>query len=111
VLRWKDGLFLPEAGRSSLEQAAREQRVNDTFLAVLRKLIDQQQRVSPRKGPTYAPAMISRHPEGKAYQSHEYAAAMQRLLDAKHIHIVIAGPPSRGRSHLAVSAHAKVDES
>jgi RecA-family ATPase len=101
VLRYREGLFVPEAG-ASLDQAAREQRIEEIFLDVLRKLIDRDHYVGPYKGPTYAPALVAQHPAGKAYRSDEYANAMARLLDAGKVRIVTSGPPSRQRSRLVV---------
>ena len=47
VLRFRNGLFLPEAGQSTLEKLARDQKVDETFLDVLGKLIKQNRPVSP----------------------------------------------------------------
>ena len=46
VLRYQRGLFLPEAGLSGIDQAAREAIVEDTFVAIARKL-EAKQDLSP----------------------------------------------------------------
>jgi RecA-family ATPase len=103
TLRYRDGLFLPEAGTSSLEKAALEQRIDNTFVTVLGKLIDQKRPVSPSvRAATYAPTVIAGHPDGKVYSRAEYRDAMERLINANKIHIVEIGPPSRTYRYLAL---------
>jgi RecA-family ATPase len=101
VLRYRDGVYVPEPS-TSFDQAVREQRIEEIFLTVLRKLIDRGQPVSPNKGPTYAPAIVAEHRDGKAYTSKEHAGAMSRLLDAKKIYVVTTGSPARLRSRLVI---------
>src|SRR6185436_8286884 len=64
VLRFRNGLFLPEAGQSTLEKLARDQKVDETFLDVLGKLIKQNRPVSPSPyaASSYAPKVIAGHP-------------------------------------------------
>jgi RecA-family ATPase len=108
VLRVRNGLFLPEAGQSALEKLAREQRIDETFLDVLRKLIKQNRPVSPsaHAPSNYAPKVIAGHPDGKAYTQRDYQAALERLLTANRIHIESFGPPSKQVRHLALGAAA-----
>jgi hypothetical protein len=47
VLRYQNGLFLPEPGMSSLEKAQRDKRIEEVFLTLLRKLDNQHRPVSP----------------------------------------------------------------
>jgi RecA-family ATPase len=101
VLRYRNGVFVPEPS-TSFDQAVREQRIEEVFLTVLRKLTDRGQPVSPNKGPTYAPAIVAEHRDGKAYTSKEHAGAMSRLLDAKKIYVVTTGSPARLRSRLVL---------
>jgi hypothetical protein len=62
-LRYKNGLFLPEPGMSSLKKAAREQQIEDMFLTLLRKLTEQHRPVSPAKNSpsNYAPPHVHGH--------------------------------------------------
>jgi RecA-family ATPase len=103
ILRFRNGLFLPEAGLSSLEKLARDRKVDETFLAVLGKLTRQNRPVSPsvHASSNYAPKVIAGHPDGKAYVQRDYQAALDRLLAADRIHIASFGPPSRTTRHLA----------
>jgi RecA-family ATPase len=104
ILRFRDGLFLPEAGLSSLEKLARDQKVDETFLAVLGKLIKQNRPVSPSPyaAASYAPKVIAGHPDGKTYAQRDYQAALERLLAAGRVHITSSGPPSKTIRHLAL---------
>jgi RecA-family ATPase len=100
VVRYQDGLFLPVAGMSSLDRAARDAKVDATFIDLLRRLTEQGQRVGHRAGTTYAPAIFAGHPAACGVTTKEFAAAMQRLLDTKKIRIEEDGSPSRRRSRL-----------
>ena len=61
VLRYKDGLYLPVAGMSSLERAAHEQRIDNVFLSCLRKREELNWPVMPgRTSRDYAPKVFAR---------------------------------------------------
>jgi RecA-family ATPase len=49
LVRWKAGVYVPEAGISSLDRASIEQRAQEVFLGLLAKVSDQKQEVSPNK--------------------------------------------------------------
>jgi RecA-family ATPase len=100
VVRYQNGLFLPVPGMSSLDQAAREARADDSFLTLLRQLNEQGQDVSPTSGTNFAPAVFARHSNAGGLQSKDFRAAMQRLLDAKKIRIETFGPPSKNKKRL-----------
>ena len=104
VLRFRNGLFLPEASQSPLEKLAREQKIDETFLDVLGKLIKQNRPVSPsaHAPSNYGPKVIAGHPDGKAYTQRDYQAALERLLAADRVHIASFGPPSKTIRHLAL---------
>ena len=103
VLRYRNGLFLPEAGQSTLEKLARDQKVDETFLDVLGKLIKQNRPVSPSAhASNYGPKVIADHPDGKAYTQRDYRAALERLLAANRVHIASFGPRSKTVRHLAL---------
>ncbi|HVV94838.1 MAG TPA: AAA family ATPase [Hyphomicrobiales bacterium] len=102
-LRWQDGVFVPDDGRSPAAEldAATAER---TFLALLSKLTRQGQKVSPNPSPSYAAKLFAEHPEGRGTSRKQFAAAMQRLLDDGRIKIVEEGPPSRTYKRLLVTA-------
>jgi RecA-family ATPase len=103
VLRFRNGLFLPEAGQSALEKLAREQKADEAFLDVLGKLTKQNRPVSPSAhASNYGPKVIAGHPDGKAYGQRDYQAALERLLAANRVHIASFGPRSKPVRHLAL---------
>jgi RecA-family ATPase len=103
VLRFRNGLFLPEAGKSPLEKLARDQKVDETFLDVLGKLIKQNRPANPSThASNYGPKVIADHPDGKAYTQCDYRAALERLLAANRVHIASFGPRSKTVRHLAL---------
>jgi RecA-family ATPase len=94
VLRYKNGLFLPEAGSSSFEKAERELKAEDAFLAGLRKLIDEGQSPSPQTTSVYyAPRLMIKVANG--FRLKELEAAQGRLLDKRQVHVRKEGKPSR----------------
>lgn len=98
-LRWKDGLFLPVTGMSTLERLAREQKVDELFLKLLDRWIKQGRNVSDKRtANTYAPSRFAAEPEAKAdhVSKHELAEAMERLFRVGKIHVVSYGLPSKG---------------
>jgi RecA-family ATPase len=108
VLRYRNGVFVPEPSMSILERAAREQAVDDAFLAVLGKLIASNRPVNPSpNAANYAPTVIAGHPDGKAHGRKDYQAAMERLLDAGKIHVASDGPPSKKVRFLALGRGAE----
>jgi RecA-family ATPase len=84
VLRWQDGLFLPIAGISSLDQAAQDSRAEDVFLTLLRRFTAENRFVGNKPGPSYAPAAFAKEDEAKkaGIQRDAFAAAMLRLFQA-----------------------------
>ena len=104
-MRYRNGLFLPEAGQSTLEKLARDQKVDETFVHVLDGLIRQNRPVSPSAhASNYGPKVIAGHPNGKAYTERDYRAALERLLAANRIHITSFGPRSKTVRQLALGS-------
>jgi RecA-family ATPase len=98
-LRYENGLFLPVTGET-IDQAVRDQQVDEVYLRVLQTLHEQNQDVGPSPGPNYAPALIARHTAAKGCTKKELVAAQQRLLDINRIHVREVGPPSRSRKYI-----------
>ena len=100
VLRWKDGLFLPEPGMSSLEVAAAEKTADETFLKLLTRFIQNGQNVSHKTQPAnYAPRLFAKEPEAKNLARAKTALeeAMQRLFREQKIHVETYGRHSYER--------------
>jgi RecA-family ATPase len=102
VLRWRDGVYVVEARKGTLEQLAAEAEIDHLFLTLLRRFTEQGRNVSDNKGPTYAPAKFAETPEAKGAKitSRMLADAMERLFNNSKIEAKPEGSPSRKRSRL-----------
>jgi RecA-family ATPase len=102
-LRWKNGVFVPEAAEGSLEKAAAERRAEDVFLMLLNRFSGQSRNVSDKVGVSYAPALFAKEPEAqnKIVGKDKLASAMSRLFGAHKIHMEPYGYPSRGTFRIA----------
>jgi hypothetical protein len=99
-LEWRNGLWLP----LSVDTAA-QCDVDAVFLRLLSQFTEQKRKVSPNRGPTYAPTQFAEHPDAKEAKvsSRVLAEAMERLLATKQIVVRTEGPPSHQRSYLALA--------
>jgi hypothetical protein len=79
----------------------REQRIEEVFLALLRKMNDQHRPVSPSPNANnYAPAVFAEMADSKAYNKKDYTGVMERLLDRKITHVGTYGRPSKPQRFL-----------
>jgi hypothetical protein len=93
ALRYQRGLFLPEHGMSTIEKAAREATVEDTFITVGKKLETRGQELSlAQQSHNYAPTLVANQPEAQGIKKAEFVAALDRLLDAGKVHIETVKP-------------------
>jgi RecA-family ATPase len=105
ILRWKDGLFLPEPGRSSLEVAAAEKTADEIFLKLVTRFSQNGRNVSQKPQPgNYAPRLFAKEPEAKLLPRTKMALeeAMHRLFREQKIHVETYGRHSYER--LAIGA-------
>jgi RecA-family ATPase len=96
VLRYQHGLFLPEGGISSLDKFAREQKAEETFLALLARYRREGRNVSHK--PTsnnYGPANFSKEKDRNGFRKNDFEGAMRRLFAASKIHVEEYGKPSK----------------
>jgi RecA-family ATPase len=101
VVRYKGGLFLPEAGLSSVDKLAREQKAEETFLALLARYERDGRNASDKPtSPTYAPALFCKERDANGIRKEDFAAAMRRLFEGGKIHVENYGRPSRPASRL-----------
>jgi RecA-family ATPase len=103
VLEWHNGLYRPQTGGSTIEQAAANAAADQVFLTLLDRLVTQGRDVSPNPSRTYAPALMLKFDEAKGFRKGLLEAAMNRLLEGGKIKIVTVGPPSKARKHLVRS--------
>ena len=102
VLRYQNGLFLPEASVSSLDKLAAEHAADTLFMSLLGRFTQQGRNLSHIKtAPNFAPAEFVKDPAAKGFHKEGLAAAMSRLFAAGKIHVQHYGRPSRPYSRLA----------
>jgi RecA-family ATPase len=100
LLRWKNGVFVPEPGQGTVEKAAAERNAEHLFLS----LLDRFPNVSNKSGVSYAPALFAKEPEAVAAKisKEALANAMRRLFAANKLHMEQYGYPSRGTYRIAL---------
>ena len=98
VLRYQSGLFLPEAGVSDLDRAARGARAEEVFIDLLRQFSGKSRNVSDKAtAPNYAPTVFVKEEDAKRYRfkKPEMEQAMRGLFRADRIRVEDYGRPSR----------------
>ena len=103
LLRWKDGVFVPEPGQGTLEKAAAERKAEELFLTLLSRFNGQGRNTSDKPAArNYAPVVFSKEGEAKksSLRKTDFEAAMRRLFAAEKIAVQSYGPASRGWSRL-----------
>jgi hypothetical protein len=94
TLRWKDGVFVPEAKPGSLEAIAAEAKADEAFLTLLERFTREGRNVSPNpSSPTYAVTMFTKERTG--FNKLHLGEAMRRLFKAEKIRVESYGKQSR----------------
>jgi RecA-family ATPase len=95
LLRWKNGVFVPEPGQGTIEKAVAERKAEELFL----KLLDRFGSVTNKKGTSYAPALFAAEHEAKTAKVSKSALAdaMGRLFAANKLHLEAYDYPCRKR--------------
>jgi RecA-family ATPase len=107
TIRWKDGVFLPEASLGSLEALAKEKKADEVFITLLDRLNGRGENVSPKRTANmFAPTVFAKATEAKtaSLKKKDFEGALERLLEAKKIHLAPYGSPSRGTTKLVTGA-------
>jgi RecA-family ATPase len=105
VLRYRNGLFLPEKGASGLDKLACEAKADETFLDLLKRFADEGRNVSHNvNAKTYAPTAFAAETEAQKHQLRkaDFEAAMRRLFEAKRIRVENYGRPSQPHSRITI---------
>ena len=99
LLRWRNGVFVPEPGQGTIEKAAADQKAEHLFLSLLGRIPN----VSNKSGVSFAPALFAKEPEAVAAKisKEALANAMRRLFAANKLHMEQYGYPSRGTYRIA----------
>lgn len=106
VLRYQAGLFLPEAGVSSLDKASRLVKAAELFMDLLRRFAGETRNVSDKAtSPTYAPTAFAKEEEARNYRikKPDFEQAMRDLFRTNRIRVEEYGRPSRPYSRLVVA--------
>jgi RecA-family ATPase len=103
ALRYQRGLFLPEGGVSSLDNAAKEQKADEVFLALLGRYDRENRNVSEKRtSHNYAPTHFCKESEAKGLRKEHLEAAMRRLFERSKIRVEDYGRPSRPSTRIAL---------
>ncbi len=105
VLRYQRGLFLPEAGVSNLDRAARTATAEDVFLELLRRFSGQTLNVSHKPtAQNFAPTAFAKEDEAtkRKLKKSDFEQAMRNLFAADKIGVHTYGRPSRPYTNLIV---------
>jgi RecA-family ATPase len=105
IVRYRDGLFLPEAGASNLEMLAREAKAEEIFVALLQRLSTAGRNVSHKsRSSNYAPSAFADETEAKSIKLRkaDLEGAMRRLFEANKIHVESYGREDRDMTRLAI---------
>ena len=101
-VRWKDGVFVPEAATNGLEKIAQDHADDQRFLDLLKKFEGQGRKLSHKHSANDCALRIFAKEKGWSVKRCEQA--MERLLEARKIHIQPYGPPSKGWTKLALGS-------
>ena len=107
VLRYQRGLFLPEAGVSDLDKAARTAKAEDVFMELLRRFSGQSRNVSDKAtAPNYAPTAFAKEEDAKKhrFKKPQMEQAMRDLFRTNRIRVEDYGRPSRPSYKLVVTS-------
>jgi RecA-family ATPase len=88
VVRYDDGVFVPDGGKTDVELAFINKRADDMFLELLDIAAKQQRFFGAQKGTNYAPNYLAKLTQAKGYNAMTLSFAMERLLAAETIKLV-----------------------
>lgn len=100
AMRWRDGVFHPEAEPEGLDKMAAGAKAERVFLKLLRKFTEEGRRVS-HTGPKPASVQFAEHPDRESVTKKGFTVAMNALFGRGAIEVRKEGPPSRQISFLA----------
>ena len=105
VVRYQNGLFLPERGLSNLEKVAREAEAERIFIDLLKRFSDAGRNLSHKdSSPNFAPKVFVAEAEAKEarLRKTDFEEAMRRLFADKKIAVETYGRPSNPHERLGV---------
>ena len=105
VVRYQNGLFLPERGLSNLDKATREAEAERLFIDLLKRFSDAGRNLSCSvSSPNYAPKVFAAEAEAKGarLRKTDLEEAMRRLFADKKIVVETYGRPSNPHERIGV---------
>jgi RecA-family ATPase len=105
ILRWQNGLYLPEEG-VSLDQVVQADKADALFVDLLKRFTAENRFLSAKPSINYAPAVFAREDEAKRalITGKLFEAAMRRLFKSGIIWNEPCGRPSRPSYRIALKA-------
>jgi RecA-family ATPase len=103
VVRYQNGLFLPERGMSSLDKVVRDAEADRIFIDLLRRLAGEGRNVNSKStSPNYAPKVFLAETETKKAHLHkaDLEEAMRRLFASGKTVVETYGKPSNQHERL-----------
>ncbi len=97
ILRYRNGLYVPEPIFTSADQASREATAQEMFLTLLKRRNAENRHVCAKPGPGYAPRELAEMEEARqaGLTKKDFQIAMERLFKAGKIDNEPYGRPSR----------------
>jgi hypothetical protein len=102
MLRFENGIFVPEMRGGSTDPQVAEQRADEVFLNLLDRYGQAGRNVCDKRGTTFAPALFAKEKEATSQKLNKSALAdaMIRLFASGKLRVVTDGPASRPRSRI-----------
>jgi RecA-family ATPase len=85
TVRYQNGVFVPDAGKSQHERAADARKAEDLFTELLGIAAGQHRYFGEKKGPNYAPARLAEMPQANGMPNNVFKTAMEQLFAANKI--------------------------
>jgi RecA-family ATPase len=88
TVRYQNGVFVPDDGKSSTKRAAEDAKADSLFLELLALAAGQHRYFGAKPGTSYAPARLAEMSQAHGTPSKVLAAAMERLFAANKIKLI-----------------------
>jgi hypothetical protein len=103
-LIFEKNLFRRVTGPTGFEKMARDQRLDETFMSLLKRLSLQNRPVRATNSKSGAPSLFANEPDNGGFTAKDFEAAMLRLLENGKIanELETEGPPSKRINRLVI---------
>jgi RecA-family ATPase/5S rRNA maturation endonuclease (ribonuclease M5) len=100
LVRYQNGVFVPDGGKSTMQRTAEDAKVDQAFLHCLDVKTAQGVPVSSRPSRSGAAQVFAQMPEANGIKVKAFAEAQERLLSARKIEVKPYGPPSHDKTRV-----------